>query len=303
MINEQIKLHIIVFIWGFTAILGVLIEMDSFQLVFYRTLISALSMGVFMKLRGWEMKVSSKDAIKLILTGSLVALHWILFFTSAKISKVSVCLAGIATTALFTSIIEPLFNKTSIKPYEVILGLFVIVGLYIIFQFEFDHALGLILSLGAAFVGSLFSVLNGKFVKSISSPKITLYEMIGGALTALITLPFLSEGETWLEVPSMMDTFYLLVLSIVCTTIAYAVCVEIQKSLSAFQVNLTVNLEPIYGILLALILFGEKETMSPGFYVGAGIILLSVLSYPVLKKNYNRRSSNRKALHNEAIKG
>ncbi|OHX65513.1 DMT family transporter [Flammeovirga pacifica] len=302
MFNDQFKLHIIVFIWGFTAILGVLIELDSFQLVFYRTLIAALSMGVFMKIKKWDTHLPKKDILKLLGTGGLVALHWILFFTSAKVSKVSVCLAGIATTALFTSFLEPIFNRTSIKPYEVILGLFVIVGLYIIFQFEFDHALGLSLSLGAAFVASTFSVLNGKFVKRISSLKITYYEMIGGAITSFILLPFLSTGETWLTIPSNQDIIYLLILSLVCTTAAYAVCVEIQKNLSAFQVNLTVNLEPIYGIILALIFFGEKEQMSSGFYFGAGIILLSVLSYPVLKKNYNRRSSNSKKLHEEALK-
>lgn len=301
MFNEQLKLHIIVFVWGFTAILGVLIDLDSFQLVFYRTLISAISMGIFMKLKGWDLSVNFKDLLKLLFTGGLVASHWILFFASAKISKISVCLAGIATTALFTSLLEPLLNKTNIKPYEVVLGLFVIVGLYIIFQFEFDHAFGLALSLGAAFVGSLFSVLNGKFVKTISSPKITLYEMIGGSITAFICLPFLSSSETLIAIPSTLDIFYLLVLGIICTTIAYAVCVEIQKSLSAFQVNLTVNLEPIYGIILALIFFREEETMTLGFYIGAAIILLSVLSYPFLKQNYIRRSSNRKNLHKEAF--
>ncbi|NME67123.1 DMT family transporter [Flammeovirga aprica] len=301
MFNEQLKLHIIVFVWGFTAILGVLIELDSFQLVFYRTLIAAISMGIFMKFKGWDLKVNWKEAFKLLFTGGLVASHWILFFASAKISKVSVCLAGIATTALFTSLLEPLLTKSSIKPYEVVLGLFVIVGLYIIFQFEFDHALGLSLSLCAAFVGSLFSVLNGNYVKTISSPKITLYEMIGGCITAFICLPFLSDSPTLLAVPSTLDIIYLLILAVICTTIAYAVCVEIQKSLSAFQVNLTVNLEPIYGIILALLFFGEEETMTPGFYVGAGIILLSVLSYPFLKQNYNRRSSNRKKLHEEVI--
>ncbi|AZQ62006.1 DMT family transporter [Flammeovirga pectinis] len=302
MFNEQVKLHIIVFIWGFTAILGVLIDLDPFQLVFYRTLIAAISMAIFMKYKKWELKINYKDAAKLLFTGALVAAHWILFFASAKISKVSVCLAGIATTALFTSILEPLLNKTSIKPYEVVLGLFVIFGLYIIFQFEFDHALGLGLSLGAAFVGSLFSVLNGKFVKRITSPKITLYEMIGGSITAFACLPFLSSTDTLLVIPSTIDIFYLLVLSVICTTIAYAVCVEIQKNLSAFQVNLTVNLEPIYGIILALIIFGEEETMTFGFYIGAGIILLSVLSYPFLKQNYLRRSSNRKNLQKEMLK-
>ncbi|MEL7004323.1 MAG: DMT family transporter [Bacteroidota bacterium] len=292
--QDYAKLHFIVLIWGFTAILGALITVPAVEIVFYRTLISFLALGALLYFRRQSFRIGSQQIFKILGTGVLIALHWILFFASAQISTVSVCLAGMATCSFWTSFIEPALNKRKIRVFEVVLGLVVIVGLYIIFRFEFDHVLGLSLAVVSAMLSALFSVINGKLAKRHNPYMITFYEMIGAWLGTLAFIPiyvsYFAENGQIQWTPSYMDWLYLSILALFCTVYAYSVSVELMKRISAFVVNLTVNLEPVYGIILALLIFGEKEQMGSGFYLGTLIILLSVLAYPVVNKYYKRKA-------------
>jgi drug/metabolite transporter (DMT)-like permease len=289
--KDYVKLHFIVWIWGFTAVLGNLITIQYVEIVFYRTLLASAALGVLLLYRQRNFKVGSAEIIRMLGTGSLIAFHWILFFGAAKVSTVSVCLAGISTASLWTSLLEPLINRGKIKIFEVALGLVALIGLYVIFQFEFDHALGLVMAIGAALLSSIFTIINGGFSKRHNPYMITFYEMVGACITTVLFFPFyqyLFGFELNLS-PQPMDWLYILILAVVCTVYAYSVSVEVQQRLTAFVVNLTVNLEPVYGIMLALIVFKESEQMTPGFYGGTALILLSVLAYPVLNRMYKRR--------------
>ncbi len=291
--RDYVKLHFIVWIWGFTAILGLLISIPSVEIVFYRTLIASIALLPLLLYRGISFKLGVNEVIKIIGTGFIIAAHWILFFAAARVSTASVCLAGMATCSLWTSFLEPFMNNKKVKAFEVFLGVTVIGGLYVIFRFEFNHALGLGMAVASAFLSALFSVINGKFTFRHDPYMITFYEMLGACLGTALFFPiytsyFTIDGLQLL--PTTIDWLWLLILAGICTVYAFSVSVEIMKRISAFVVNLTVNLEPVYGIILAVIIFGEKEEMKPGFYVGTLIILLSVLAYPLLNKYYKRRA-------------
>ncbi len=291
--KDYLLLHFIVLIWGFTAILGLLISLPSLELVFYRTLLATLGVAVVMGLRKESLRVTPKELLKILGVGALISLHGIFFFWSAKVSTASVCLAGMATTSLWTAFVDPLINKKRVKPYEVALGLLVISGLLVIFQFENGYWLGLSMALAAAFLGALFSVLNGRLTMRHSPYQITFYEMAAASLVALLFLPLYAYVDgtdiqwTW----TGLDWLWLLILGGICTVYAFSVSVELMKRLPVFSINLTINLEPVYGILLAVLIFGEKEKMTQQFYLGTGIILVSVLIYPVLNYWHKKRKA------------
>ncbi|WP_017732594.1 DMT family transporter [Nafulsella turpanensis] len=292
-VKDYLQLHFIVLLWGFTAILGVLISIPAVEIVFYRTLLASLALAALLAYRKRNFRLGKGALLKMLLTGSLIAGHWVLFFAAARIATVSVCLAGMATATLWTSILEPMVTKRGIKAYEVALGLVIIGGLYVIFQFEFDHALGLTMAIFSAFLASCFTVINGEFTKKHNGYMVTFYEMVGACLTVAVLFPlyrslFPSEGQG-LIVPSPMDWMWIAILALICTVYAYSASVELQKRLSAFSVNLCVNLEPVYGILLAVLIFNEDEKMTLGFYAGTAIILLAVLVYPLFVRWDKRR--------------
>lgn len=294
--KHYVLLHLVVLIWGFTAVLGLLISIPAVEIVMYRTLISSLSLGLLLMLWKKPLRLGRRPAMQIIATGCLIWAHWILFFGAARVATASVCLVGMATSSLWTSFLEPFFYKKKIRLYEVALGVVAILGLYIIFRFEFDHALGLAMAIASAFLASLFTVINSKFTQTYFHYTITFYEMAGAFLFTLLFLPFyanlLTDGQVyWL--PTAMDWVYLFVLALLCTVYAYSASVELMKYVSAFAVNLTTNMEPIYGIMLALLIFGEDEQMTPGFYLGTAIILASVLAYPLIRR-YQRKRAARK---------
>lgn len=292
-VRDYLLLHFIVLIWGFTAILGLLISLPPLELVFYRTLIATVGVAVVIRYRKESLRLAPRELLKIAGVGGLIGLHWIFFFWSAKVSTASVCLVGMATTSLWTAFVDPLINRTKIKPYEVALGLLVISGLLVIFQFEDGYWLGLTMALAAALLGALFSVLNGRLTRRHSPYQITFYEMGAACLVALFFLPiytlFVGEGAGIQWVWKGLDWFWLLVLGGICTVYAFSVSVELMKRLPVFSINLTINLEPVYGILLAVAIFGEKEKMTDQFYYGTAIILVSVLIYPVLNYWNKRR--------------
>lgn len=293
-IKDYLKLHLIVFIWGFSAILGKLVEMPSTEVVFYRTLLASIGLALLLKFRKRVFAIGRAGIVKTLGTGLLIGAHWVLFFEAARVANVSVCLAGMATTTFWTSLIEPLFTSRKVRIFEVGIGLVVIVGLYVVFQFEFDNALGLTLAIASALLAAIFSVLNAQFTKKYNPYMITFYEMVGACVGVALFIAIyepLFLGESFaLGIPKGNDWLYILILAIVCTVYAYSDAVELMKRISAFTVNLTINMEPVYGIIMALIVFGDSEEMSSGFYLGTCIILLAVFLYPVINKRLKRRA-------------
>lgn len=298
-LTDYFKLHWIVFLWGFTAILGNEMSIPATDVVMYRTGIAALVLYVFMVFKKKPFDVRPKEIWPLFFTGFVIAAHWFLFFEAARVSTVSVCLAGMATTTFWTSFVEPIFKSRKVAPIEVFLGIVVIGGLYLIFRFEFNHALGLILAILSALLSAIFSVLNSQFTLKHRPFEITLYEMVGATIGIALFIPvyklMLTDATPIYSIPNLRDWGLLAILSVVCTVYAFTLSVELMKRISAFVVNLTINLEPVYGIIMALILYGEKEQMSNGFYYGTLVILLAVISYPIYKRT-KRLREEKKAL-------
>lgn len=289
--SDYLKLHFIVFLWGFSAILGKLVSIAAVEMVWYRSIFAALGMGAVIYFTRGTFNVTRSDLYKLLAIGGIVSIHWIAFFGSARVSNVSVSLIGFATNSLWTALLEPWFNKTRIKKYELLLGLLVISGLYIIFSFDFHYKLGLFLGVFAGLTSAFFAVLNSKMVKTNSARTITFYEMIGVSIATVIFLPFspmLGMQLRWPLLPSGMDLLYITILAGVCSVYAYAVAVELMKRISVFMIQLTLNLEPVYGIIMAVIIFGQQEKMNLSFYIGAMVILSAVITYPFLRKRFEK---------------
>jgi len=289
---HYLHLHFLVFIAGFTAILGKLIAIDALPLVWYRMSIASLLIFVFVKAKKINLKFSKTAIASFCLVGLIIALHWISFFLAIKVSNVSITLAVISSGAFFGSFLEPIFFKRKIFWYEVFFGIIVMVGLFVIFTIEIEYISGILLALASAFFGSLFTVLNGKLIKKHNSIAITLYEMVAGSLFVSIFL--LVRGDFSIGFFSLLaaDWGYLFILASVCTAYAFIAGIHIMKWISPYTVMLTYNLEPVYGILLALVIFKDSEKMNPQFYLGALIILSTVIANGIIKA-YQQRKNNR----------
>lgn len=286
-LKNYIHLHILVFIWGFTAILGALIKIDAIPLVWYRMLLATFFVFVYFLIKKKSLRIDPKAFFKFLIGGVLIALHWIFFFSAIKVSNVSVALVSMSTGALFTSLIEPFFFKRKLIFLEIFFGIIVISGLYLIFNVESEYKMGIVYALIAAFLSALFTVLNGLYIRNYEADKISFYQLFFGV--AFITVYILATTGFTTEVFSITssDFFYLFILSSICTAYAFVVSVKVMKHLTPYTVMLTINLEPIYAIILALLIFGEKEQMSPQFYFGALIILITVIANGILKNKKN----------------
>jgi drug/metabolite transporter (DMT)-like permease len=278
--KDYVNLHFLVFLWGFTAILGKLISIPAVEMVFYRTLLSALGMAALMFIRKDTFAVSGNDLTKLLLTGLVVGAHWLTFFLAVKISNPSTALVGFATCSLWAALLEPIVKKQKIQAVEVFLGIVVVVGLYVIFSFDFQYPLGLFLGILSGVTVAIFGVINSLMVRRIKSTAITFYEMASACLAIGVSMLFMEDPQLS---PSAMDWLWISILAFVCTVYAYAIAIELMKRLSVFFIQLSLNLEPVYGIILALLIFGESEVMDWSFYIGTVIILAAVMLYPVLK--------------------
>tara|TARA_B100000809_G_scaffold90661_1_gene89213 strand:- start:13339 stop:14247 length:909 start_codon:yes stop_codon:yes gene_type:complete len=281
--KNYLLLHLIVFIWGFTAILGALITIDAIPLVFFRMGLAVIFITIYFLFKKKSFYVDKRGLLKFLITGIIIALHWIFFFKAIKVSNVSVALVTMSTGAFFTSIIEPVFFKRKIKLLEIILGLIVIAGLYIIFNFESQYKLGIIYALISSFLGSLFAVLNGLFIKRYRADSISLYQLLFGTLFVTIYLFLNNSFSISFFSLQKLDWIYLFILSSICTAYAFIASVKVMKYLSPYTVMLTINLEPVYAIILALFIFGDKEKMNPEFYLGACIVLGVVLINGIIK--------------------
>ncbi|WP_452224338.1 DMT family transporter [Lacinutrix chionoecetis] len=290
MLNDKLKnylhLHFLVFIAGFTAILGKLITIEAVSLVWYRMFIAAILMFIYIKIAKVDISINRRTLIKFSFAGIIIALHWITFFASIDVSNISIALAMFSTGAFFASFIEPLIYKRKIIWYEIFFGIIVIIGITIILQTEMKHIYGIVLGILSAFFSSLFAVLNGKFLEKDSATKISFYEFVAGVIFISLFIPFFGKGFSaeYFNL-SLNDIGYLFILASVCTAYAFIAATYVMKQISPYTVILTYNLEPIYGVILAIIIFPISEKMSPSFYYGAVIILTTVLLNGILKNS------------------
>jgi drug/metabolite transporter (DMT)-like permease len=288
-LKSYLHLHLIVFIWGFTAILGALITLDALPLVWFRMLFAVGFIAVYLVFKKIRLRISIKTALQFLFAGLIIALHWFTFFKAIKISNISLTLACLSTGAFFTSLLEPIFYGKKIVWYEVFFGLLVVFGLYIIFNVEGNYFYGMLIALSSAFLSALFAVINSKFVKEHDPIVISFYELSGGVVFFTFLLLFSHSFSTTFFSLSAKDLMYLMILSSICTAYAFIASTSIMKFLSPYTVMLTINLEPIYGIILAVLVFKEKERMCFEFYIGAIIILLTVLLNSFIK-SYKKRN-------------
>ena len=290
-LKSYLHLHVIVFIWGFTAILGKLISLEALDLVWYRMLFASVIMTFVVLFNKEKIKVPFNVLIGFIVSGIIIAAHWLTFYQAIKVSNVSITLACLSTGAFFASILEPIFYKRKVIWYELLFGLIVVVGLGIIFNVETKFKTGIYLAVTSAFLSALFSVINGKYAKEYDPNVISLYELSSGVFFLSIYLFFAGSFTPAFFALSINDLIWLFLLSSICTAYAFSASVKVMKFLSPFTVMLTINLEPIYGIILALLIFKDGEEMSPLFYVGALIILATVIANGIVK-SYKKVTTN-----------
>ena len=276
-------LHATVLVWGFTGVLGKLINMPSQIIVLDRMLVAFLSLLIFWYFRIENETISNSSRCQMLFVGLITGAHWATFFEALKVSNVSVTLCCLSSCSFFVALIEPVFLKTKVKPYELFLSIFVIAGISIIFAFENKYSLGIILSIISALLAALFSVWNAVLIKENSSHSIALHNMLGGVLAMTIYLIVTGNFSLYSLMPHGLDWLYIFILGVICTAIAFLLGIEVLKKLSPFTVSITTNLEPIYGVILALLIFGENEIMSFEFYLGSLIILITILINAYLK--------------------
>jgi drug/metabolite transporter (DMT)-like permease len=284
-LGSYLKLHFIVFIWGFTAILGALISIKADALVWYRMLFAGVFLLLFIAFKKKSLRIPPKEFFKLIFAGLLIAIHWIFFFKAIQISNVSITLSVFSLGAFFTSILEPLFYGRKVIWYEVFFGLLIIAGLGIILQVEINYFEGMMYALASIIIGVLFTLMNGKLTEKHDSSVITFYEFLAGVFFISIYFLFENRFNADFFVLSANDWILLLILSSICTAYAFTVSVKIMRLLSPYTVMLTTSLEPVYGIILAYFILGGKEKMSIEFYAGALLIVITVILNGIIK-NY-----------------
>ncbi len=282
-LKSHFQLHLIVFIWGFTAVLGALISIKEASLVWYRFLFAGLFLLIYIIATKKSLKLPLKEIFKICFVGFLIALHWIYFFKAINISNVSITLAMFSLGAFIASILEPIFYQRKILWYEVLFGLIIIVGLYFIMQVEINYIDGMLCALFSIVIGVIFTLLNGKLIQKHDSTVISFYEFFSGFIFVTVNL-FIQEkfNKSFFEISSK-DLILILILSSICTAYAFTASIKVMKKLSPYTVMLTTNLEPVYGIFLAYFIIGGNEKMSISFYIGSVIILITVIINGVIK--------------------
>jgi drug/metabolite transporter (DMT)-like permease len=283
--GKYFQLHFIILLWGFTPVLGKLISLSALDLVFWRLILSIISLAVFIFYKKVKFNLSIIEFLEILFMGLIVGAHWYFFYHAIKVSNVSIAMAGFSTITLFAAIIQPIIMKKKFFWGDALYGIIILIGLAIILSFEGGAVLGVFYGILAALTGAFFGVYNGKLIEKHNSLYITIIEFVGALLFITVIILFQGNGNFELQLVSKSDWIWLLILSLICTTLAFTLSVEIMKVFSPFTVIITNNLEPIYGVFFSVLLFGESEIMSSKFYLGALIILVCVFSYPFLKKN------------------
>ena len=287
-------MHGAVLLWGFTGVLGQLISVDAPVLVWYRTIFTAIIIAVILFYRGEWSKISKRDMSTLLLVGALIGLHWVCFFGAIKLANISIALVCLSTASVFTALLDPLVNRSKPKIAEILLGLLAVAGVFVIYLLRKpiegrDVRIGIGLGVVAAMLSALFTVLNKRVAHKYPARTMVFYEMtsawltvtvitgvvLGLGLERFIVSPRNATGELQL-LPYGLDWLWLAILSLCCTVWAQSMALNALKQLSSFTVTLTVNLEPVYGIILAFIFFKENKVLPTGFYVGVALIIGSV---------------------------
>ena len=272
-----IRLHIAVFLWGFTGILGRLITLNEGWLVWWRMFITALALWIYFFFSKQIQKISLRDFLKIASIGTILSLHWLLFYGSIKYSNVSIALTCLATTGLLSAIIEPLFFRKRINSTEILLGTFALAGIIIIYFSNLQFSVGIYIGLLSSLATVIVSVLNKKIVSGYTPQIITLYQLTGGffGLTLLMPLYNLLLNSN-IQYPQNLDWLWLVILAVFCTVFTFLLYIRALRQLSAFTINLTLTLEPVYGIILAFAVFSENKYLSKYFYIGFALILMAV---------------------------
>jgi drug/metabolite transporter (DMT)-like permease len=273
-----LRMHLAVFIWGFTGVLGRAITLNEGLLVWWRLLITVITLWVVFYFLGWIRKIKRKDFFKIAAIGTVLALHWLCFYGSIKYANVSVALTCLATSGLFSAIIEPIFFRKRINAIELFLGLFALAGIAIIYFSNLKFSVGIYIGLAASLFTVLVSVMNKKLVDGHEPQTICLYQLTGGFLGLSLMMPLYNYlFPSKVMVPVGYDWLWLVILSWLCTIITFFLYIYALRRLSAFTMNLTLTLEPVYGIILAFVFYNESKDLSQYFYIGFGLILLAVI--------------------------
>ena len=276
--KSLIHLHFLIFLWGFTSIFGVLITFDPILIVWFRLLIAAILIFVFLFLIYKDsLRLSNSSFFNFFIGGLLISIHWYLFFYSIKISSISLTLSILSTASLMTSFLEPIFYKRPFRIHELVFGLIAVVGLVLIFGIQYENYFAILISLICTLLSVLFSILNGYLIKNHSSFQISFYEILFGLLIISFIILFSDIQFPLLTSIKFTEWIYIFILGSLCTAYAFVASTYILKFISPYTMMMSLNLEPIYGIIFSLIIFGEKEYMSIQFYIGAGIIFLGVI--------------------------
>jgi len=286
-----LQLHFIVFIFGFTSVLGALISISALPLTIYRMGIASLFLALFIFFYDInKFKLKKPIVIKILICGVIIALHWITFFYAIKISNVSITVSMMSSAAFLTSLIEPLFFKKKFLLYELILGVLSLFGVFIIFNAELKYIDGLIVALISSILVSVFTLLNSRIVINNSSITISFYELFVGFLFSLLYYYLFFDESLILKKTNNQDFMLLVILGIVCTSYAFTKSVDLIKYLKPFTIMMIINMEPVYAILISLLIFGESEYLSINFYIGFVIILIGVIINGIFKYKKNKIS-------------
>ena len=273
-----IQLHIAVFLAGFTAVLGRLITLNEGLLVWYRLLITVLVLALILYVKKEFKRIDAKDIFRMAGVGGIIAFHWVTFYGSIKYGNISVALVCLSAAGFFSALIEPILFKKKIVIVEVLLGLLAITGIYIIFDFHPKFKLGIAYGILAALGAAIFPMLNKQLIKEFSPRTLTFYELFGGFVILSLLLPFyLKFTPSSYFIPTVTDFVWLIILAVICTVLCFDLQLKALRKISAFTSNLMYNLEPLYGIILAFIFFGEGKSFHKEFYIGVALILLAIL--------------------------
>ena len=282
--TTQIRLQFIVLLWGFTGVLGKLIQTNAIPLTWYRVAIASVVLFLILRLRKISLKVSRQEFFLLLGIGCFIGLHWMTFFGAIKVSNVAVALSTLSTGALFTAFLEPIFFKRKVQISEIVLAIIVSACILLIYNASPDYWLGILLGIICSFLSALFSVCNGKIHHRFPAQKIMFYEMLGGLFIVSLLLPFFNGYHSLINEVSWKDFGYLLLLGSLFTAYPMIESVRLMKFISPFTLLLNVNLEPVYGIILAFLIFGESEKMTPLFYIATLIMILTIIVNGLIKK-------------------
>lgn len=290
--SAQFRLQFIVLLWGFTGVLGKLIETATVPLVWFRVSVAAIVLFLILKFREIDLKLKRNDLFLLLGIGVIIGLHWMAFFGAIKVSNVAVALSTLSTGALFSALLEPIFFKRKINPSEIILALVVSACILLIYNASPEYWLGIVLGIICSFLSAVFSISNAKIYSRFPSQKIMFYEMIGGWLVVCVALLF-TDGFSSLISVSAKDLGLLVLLGSLFTAYPMTESVSLMKNVSPFTLLLNVNLEPVYGIILAYFIFGDSEKMTPLFYIATVIMLLAIIVNSLLKAKSSQKKTDK----------